>query len=161
MVTLALLANTAVLVAAFVVGLTLRRGPRRRAVLAVALALGLCLFKVTLLRRPDLETRLFPWPDYVLFSGWLAPLGMLALGAMAGLVRMRRDWAFIAIGTLATLFYFGDYLDWLSGSAGRARRTGTQPAPGSGFRGVSSRRCWSRVRPPWPATSHGTAIGWP
>ena len=118
MVILALILNAAFLVLAFVAGLVIRRGERRLCLAACAAALALCLFKGALVRRPDLETRLFPWPDYVLFSGWNGPLAMLALGAMAGLVRRRRDWAYIVLAGAVTVAYFGDYLYWVASASG-------------------------------------------
>jgi len=118
MIVLALILNAAVLVAAFAFGLVVRRGSRRGCIVACAIALGLCLVKGALLRYPDVETRLFPFPDYVLFSGWNGPLAMLALGAMAGLVRRRRDWLFLILGGTVTVAYFGDYLNGLASASG-------------------------------------------
>jgi len=118
MVVLALISNAGLLVAAFLAGLMIRRRSRRQCLAVCAIALALCLFKGALVRWPDLETRLFPWPNYVLFSGWNGPLGMLALGAMAGLVRKRSDWAFLVVGGAVTVAYFGDYLHWVSSASG-------------------------------------------
>jgi len=114
MVILALIVNAAVLFAAFLAGLMIRRGSRRQCLVICAVALALCLSKGILSHHPDVETRLFPWPDYVMYGGWIGPLAMLALGAMAGLVRRRRDWLFIVIGGAVTMAYFGDYLGWLA-----------------------------------------------
>ena len=118
MIVIALILNAAVLVGAFVFGLVVRRGSRRRCIAACAIALGLCLVKGALLRYPDIETRLFPSPNYVLFSGWNGPLAMLALGAMAGLVRRRRDWLFLILGGVVTVAYVGDHLVGLASASG-------------------------------------------
>jgi len=117
-IALALILNAGILVGAFVVGLAIRRGSRRQCIAICAVGLAVCLAKGLLARRPDIETRLFPWPDYVLFSGWNGALGMLVVGAMAGLVRRKRDWAFLCLAGLVTLGYFGDHLFWVGSSGG-------------------------------------------
>lgn len=114
----ALIVNMVLLVAAFLLGLMIRRGSRRQAMIACSIGLALCLVKPLLARRPDIETQLFPWTDYVLYSGWNGPLAMLVVGAMAGLVRKRRDWAFLVLGGLVTVAYFGDFLLYLGTASG-------------------------------------------
>jgi hypothetical protein len=117
MVALALIVNAALLVGAFVAGLVLRHGSRRRSLIVCAAALTVCLAKGLIARWPEIETALFPWPDYVLFSGWIGPLAMLVVGALGALVRRRREWAFLTLAGLATVVYSADFLFWLSGGA--------------------------------------------
>jgi hypothetical protein len=123
MIVEAMIINAALLVGAFLVGLVLRRGPRRRCLLVSAVGLAVCLAKAALVRRPDIETRLFPWPNYVLFSDWNGMLAMLVVGAMAGLVRRRREWLWLGAAGVLTFGYFLDHLRWV----GTTASTGLSP----------------------------------